>query len=109
MRSLPANYHVRRWLAHASCNLALQRWGRPIEQPANAASRLSLANSRQKVKSCETASRKGRLKGLSRMMGNYQVRFLEGLGAAMPPGYPAPNSPFGTTRFVLGLLGDWQY
>ena len=28
------------------------------------------------------------VEGLSRMMGNYQVRFLGGWGAAMPPGYP---------------------
>jgi len=30
---------------------------------------------------------------LSRMMGNYHVRFLGGKGAAMPPTYPIFNTP----------------
>ena len=38
---------------------------------------------------CETAFREVRLKGLSGINGNISVPFLGGLGAAMPPGYPA--------------------
>ena len=34
-------------------------------------------------------SREGRLRGSSRMRGNFHVRFLGGWGAAMLPGYPA--------------------
>jgi len=37
---------------------------------------------------CETASCKGRLKGLSRMKGNFHVWFLGGLGTAISLGYP---------------------
>ena len=38
---------------------------------------------------CETASRNGRLKGLSCMKGNCHVQFLGGGAAATPPCYPA--------------------
>ena len=38
---------------------------------------------------CETAFGNERLKGLSGINGNIYVSFLGGLGAVMPPGYPA--------------------
>ena len=39
----------------------------------------------------------GLLRGLSRMWGNSQVRFLGGWAAAIPPGYPAGGLAY---RFV---------
>jgi len=41
------------------------------------------------------------LRGLSRMLGNWQVRFLEGLGLATPPA-----TRRGRIQRVLALAGD---
>ena len=38
-----------------------------------------------------TGPARGLSRGLSRMWGNSQVRFLGGWAAAMPPGYPAAD------------------
>jgi len=43
------------------------------------------------------------LRGLSRMLGNWQVRFLEGLGLVTAPGYSACLPTIGTRCDTIGI------
>ena len=75
-------------VSHDTMNWQTIDWQAVHENVRRLQARIVKATQQSWLIRCETASCKGRLKGLSRMIGNFHVWFLGGLGAAMPPGYP---------------------
>lgn len=93
MSHLPANHHTGKRLAHASQNLALQRWWQPTQQPANAASRLPLANSCPKVDVVNRVPQ-GTFERLEPDDGKLSRPVLRGLGGSDAPRLPGvSNNP----------------